>query len=73
MEALKRTVREYERQLQQAKVASEEDKQRAESDRVFAQKQVMVTHDACCGGGGSSGGGSGGIGVVYDDHDTRAA
>ena len=42
MEALKRTVREYERQLQQAKVSAEDDLKRAEADRNFAQKQVIL-------------------------------
>jgi|LauGreDrversion4_2_1035121.scaffolds.fasta_scaffold1086406_2 hypothetical protein len=42
IEALKRTVREYERQLQQAKLAAEEEKKRTEADRLFAQRQVMV-------------------------------
>ena len=41
MEALKRTVREYERQLQQAKVVAEDDRKRAEADRAFAEKQVL--------------------------------
>ena len=45
-EALKRTVREYERQLQQAKLSAEEDKLRAEADRQYAQKEVMIQRTA---------------------------
>ena len=42
IEALKRTVREYERQLQQCKLAAEEERKRVEADRLFASKQVVV-------------------------------
>jgi hypothetical protein len=42
IEALKRTVREYERQLQQYKLAAEEERKRVEADRLFALKQVVV-------------------------------
>ena len=42
IEALKRTVREYERQLQQAKIAAEEERKRVEADRLFALKQVAL-------------------------------
>ena len=47
MEALKRTVREYERQLQQAKVSAEDEMKRAEADRTFAQKHVSDPVDDC--------------------------
>jgi hypothetical protein len=40
MEALKRTVREYERQLQQAKLAADDEKKRMDADRLLSQKQV---------------------------------
>jgi hypothetical protein len=42
IEALKRTAREYERLLQQSKLAAEEEKKRVEADRLFSFKQVVV-------------------------------